>query len=309
MKKFGLFILMFSSLAQAEPSIIIHPKNLIEGDKITFGDIAEFKDLTSDAKKQISQLEISDAPKAGEVRRFTSFGLSEILRYSVPEVYNIKVVIPMEVTVRQKSFNLKQEDVEKAIAAWTQEGCAPCEVKISDLKIPNFSDVSGAATWELVKAGSRPRGAFYVALNIKDKSVDPQKKWVSGDIRIYKKVPVVQRLLSAGVRLHKEDYAIEDRDVTYAADTVPSENDLLGSELARTLNAKEVIWKSLLRRKMVMMPGRPVNVVMRSEGWNVNVRGVAQGSGYIGDAIRVLNPMTNKYLVGVVVDDATIEVK
>lgn len=308
MKIYGAtLILLFSLCSYGQPEISIRAKSFVDGTKITFGDIADFKEFSTENQKFVSEIEISDAPSAGEVRTFTSFGLSEILRYNLADVSDIKIVIPQEITVRQKTFHIRQEDFEKNISAWIESSCAPCEIKISDVRMPDFKGVSGAATWEMVRTGPTPKGAFYVGIHVNDKT--SRRFWVSGEARIYKTVPVTQKIVTTGLRIQKEDFNFETRDVTFTTDTVPTLTDLLGSEMARTTNAKEVIWKSLLKRRLVMQRGQPVNVVMRSDGWNVNVRGISQGAGYIGDLIRVLNPMTNKFLVGVVVDDATIEVK
>lgn len=313
-----IFLIFLSSLVvhASEPQIIVLPEVPIEKDTVTFGDISEIKNLPDEVKTKIQKLPICNAPGAGEVRKMTNFAISELIRSGFQDISGgnellneIKFKIPSEVLVYSKFFKLKKESLENLIGIWAQESCLPCDVRFYNLNMPNIEGVSGLAQWHLVKTSVPPRGYFTAQIQVLEKSKEPKNFWINGELRLFKKVPVVQRAFLTGQKIFKEDFKVESRDITFSREVIPSEIEILSSEIARPITTNDIIWKSSLKRKLAVQRGQPVNLVIRNENWNVNVKGISEGFGYIGDVIRVLNSQTNKIVAGVLIDEGMVEIK
>jgi flagella basal body P-ring formation protein FlgA len=120
---------------------------------------------------------------------------------------------------------------------------------------------------------------------------------------------VAKRALPVGAKIQKEDFAFQKQDVTFSREVAPQEQELLGSETAQYIMANQPFWKSSLKRRLALMRGAPVDVVLGDKTWSIHFSGIAQDNGYIGDIAKVLNPGTKKIITGMIIDENTVEVR
>lgn len=285
---------------------------VVDKNDIFLSDVLTAENIPAELKPQFDKIRLGDAPQAGETRRFTNYAVSEIIRHQLRGqdqelLRKYSFSIPNEINVIRKSkFDIK--DLEKAITQWFQKSCEDCEIQISSLRLPNIKDFSGY-DWNLVVSNNVPRGNFTVPVElIKNKKVE-KTIWAQGQVKIIKTVPVVRRELSVGAKIQPEDIEYTKKDITFERNSFPHEEEILGSEVAQNIGANQILLTRHLKRRLTLNKGTSVGVTMKSQGWKIYSKAVAQENGYIGDYVKVQNPDTKRVLTGVVTADGTVEVK
>jgi flagella basal body P-ring formation protein FlgA len=218
--------------------------------------------------------------------------------------------IPSRVTVSRKTFRLRPEEVKSAVIRELQVSCADCEFQIANLVVPLvMTDIPHGATWSVRMRPEMPKGSFSLPLEVINPDGGRRTYWISGLLTISKKVPVASRSLAIGEHLRAEDYSLQTKDVTFATDVSPSENEIKTSTVSRSISAGQVIWRSFLRREQLVKMGDAVRVVAGADDWQVSIEGIAQGGGYAGDSVKVKIPRTQKMITGQLTDAGTVEVR
>ena len=314
-KLFCYLILIPLSALAADPGVVIHSQSYVSSPQISLGDIAEFQNLTSIQRKLLSQLQLGDAPAFGEKRVFSSQGLAEVLRSKIKQFVKrdatfsrVKMQIPNKIIIENRGRIISQKEVLTKLRDLVQESCADCDIKITDFRMPVLKNISPDAAWDFHDDVRRVKGSFQVGIEVKDQQ-QKDLYWVTGRATFYKSVPIASHTLNLGDRLRADDYSFVIRDVTFAPDASPTENELKGAQLKTTLSANQIIYKNSLVRQPALSRGQLVMVTTGEGSWQVSTRGIAQDNGYIGDLVKVMNPDTKKTIVGKVVADGMVEVK
>lgn len=294
----------------AKATVDVLPQVYVSGDHILLKDITKTKNISPELQTKINSIVIGDTPKEGEVRSFSSYAISEIIRYNLRnDIDDITLKIPSEVKVSRKATKLTPAEVEARLKTWVESTCEPCEVRISALRVQDAGKLTPSMTWAISNTQIIPRGNFNISLDIYKDNNFYKKVFVQGNLRILKEVPVVKRNLQYGERIQRDDVSFEKQDITFSRETIPLAEELYGSEVAGNLSSRQIIWKRNLKRKMALTRGAPVQVTVQNQGWRIHITGISQENGYIGDTVKVLNPDTKKLIVGVINDEGMVEVK
>jgi flagella basal body P-ring formation protein FlgA len=309
------FACAFASVtsAWAEPMIQVKPVVEIEPGKdvISLGDIVEMHGVSEEIARDIRGVRLADAPKPGEVRAFTDVGLNQILSShlrGISGAYTLRV--PSRVTVMKKMLRLKREDIENNLKEQFKLLCGSCEFEISGLSIPAIGDrIPSNSTWAIRTRPELPKGSFSYSLEVSHEDATRRLFWVTGTLTVRKSVPVAARALATGERVSAEDFVMRTKDVTFATDVAATTADFGASIVGRQIAAGEIIWKNHLRREMAVKMGDPVRVMVGNEAWQISTDGIAQGAGYVGDAIRVKIPRTQKVVSGLLKEKGLVEVQ
>lgn len=282
----------------------------VESEQIFLKDISTSENISPELQAKINSIVIGDAPKEGEIRRFSSYAISEIIRYNLKnDLPGISLKIPSEVKVSRKGTKLTPEEVKSRIVALVESSCAPCNVEVSALRVQDAGKLDPSITWSISNLQTIPKGNFNISIDLYKDNNFLRKIFVQGNLRILKEVPIVTRNLQFGERVQKEDVSFEKRDITFSRDAIPTAEEIYGSEIAGNISSHQIIWKRNLKRKMAITRGAPVQVTVQNQGWTIHLSGISQDSGYVGDTIKILNPATKKVIVGVVKDQGVVEVR
>ncbi|HEX4923333.1 MAG TPA: flagellar basal body P-ring formation chaperone FlgA [Bdellovibrionales bacterium] len=298
----------------AEVAIEVHPKNLVKGERLTLGDIAEFKGFNAAETASLKSIALGNAPGYGEKRSYSNQALTEILRAHLKQLQassgrRIKLLIPDVVSVEGTGQTLSLETLRKGLAENLQRVCEACEYKIEDLRIPPIPAFSPQSVWSLRADYHKLRGPFNVPIEIVSPVGEKSVYWMTGRLSVWKSVPVATRLLSLQDRLEPSDIKWEKRDITFLPDTTPEEAELAGAQVRVAVGPQQILQRSHLVRKKALNRGEPVTITTGSTGWQITLKGIAQDAGYLGDTVRVLNPDTKKIVTGIVVAQGQVEVK
>lgn len=299
---------------------LIQLKPVVEVDgtsqDITFADLINSHGLAKEQLKELRAVRLADVPRAGESRSFTALALEETLRPFVKTIEEeigekVSLRIPMRVTITRRVFRLTKESIEDALHKEFRALCGDCEFEVANLRVPALPNAT-ELSWKLRARPELPKGGFSIPLEAK---VDGQDKmyWVSGQLAVHRTVPVLTRAVQMGERIRTEDIVMEKKDVTFAMDQSPSSAEIEASVVARQLAAGQILYKNSLKRETAIKLGEIVRVVTggESEGatWQISIEGIAQGSGYLGDVVKVKIPKTQKLVSGLLREKGLVEVR
>jgi flagella basal body P-ring formation protein FlgA len=307
---FALFLIFGINALAAKATVDVLSQAYVENEQIFLKDIAKTQNVSPELQAKLDSVIIGDTPKEGEVRSFSSYAISEIIRYNLKsDLPMLSLKIPSEVRVSRKGTKLTPDEVKARMIAWIQPTCAPCEVQITALRVQDAGKLDSSITWTVSNTQIIPKGTFNITLDLNKDNNFLKKIFVQGNLRIIKEVPIVKRNLQYGERIQKEDVSFEKQDITFSRETIPAPEDIYGSEVAGNLSSNQIIWKSNLKRKMAITRGSPVQVTVQNQEWRIHLTGIAQDSGYVGDTVKILNPATKKIIVGVIKEDGLVEVR
>lgn len=306
----GLILIFGINAFAAKSKVEVLSQAYVLNEHILLKDITKTENVAPELQAKINSIVIGDTPKEGEVRSFSSYAISEIIRYNLRnEIENIIIKIPSEVKVSRKATKLTATAVQAKLKTWVESTCEPCEVQVSSLRVQDAGKLTPAMTWTVSNTQIIPKGNFNISLDIYKDNNFYKKVFVQGALRILKEVPVVKRNLQYGERIQRDDVSFEKQDITFNRETIPVAEELYGSEVAGNLSSGQIIWQRNLKRKMALTRGAPVQVTVQNQGWRIHLAAISQDNGYLGDTVKVLNPETKKLIVGVVSGDGMVEVR
>ena len=89
---------------------------------------------------------------------------------------------------------------------------------------------------------------------------------------------------------------------------LPDMTDVVGATPRRTVTAGEALTSAVLTMAPVVRSGEQVDVNVRVGGVHVAGRGVASGSGHVGDVIRVVNPGSRQPRKARIIGPGSVEI-
>ena len=329
--KFFLIIITLScfalldSFAQDRTSHL-DPAGVIEVQKsVTIGDlkgdikvvrlshIARFSGFPQPALNELSDLAVMDAPKRGESVRKTSQEISGMFREVIQRVqaqYGLRILfkIPAEIIVTYGPLLFNEQNVKRNILEQMRNQCADCVHEVANLSLPLVPAAIANLDWTLHFPGDSVRGTFSLPVTFAG-DTGRRTFWISGQALRRQLVPVAKRKIDIGQRIQKGDFEISLRDVTFAADGVPTEEMLVDQKARQGIAYNEIIWKNSLLRKRALSFGERAQVIVGQEGWQVSTFALAQENADIGDSVKLLNPKTRKVISGVVVGERLVRIR
>lgn len=308
-----IFVLMliFGINAVAAPAnLTILSRVYVDGDTIYLKDIVDASEIPETLKSKIDAIVIGDSPKEGEVRNFSSYAISEIIRYNLKaDMIHVRLKIPSIIKISRRSANLTAEEVKSRMTEWIQQTCAPCDVEVTAVRLQKTEKLDPNVVWQISNPHLIPRGNFNITLDLyKDKNFF-KKVYVQGNVRIVKEVPIAKRNLRFGERFQQDDVLFAKKDITFNKEIIPTTEQIVGSEVAGNVSSNQIIWQRNIKKKLAVARGSPVQVTVQDQGWRIHLSGISQEGGGIGDTIKILNPATKKVIVGVVKDNGHVEVR
>jgi flagella basal body P-ring formation protein FlgA len=256
----------------------------------------------------VPEVVLGSAPALGEQRVFTSKAIAQVVR-TVPELKQMNLVIPNQVVVENRGYELSEEAVSNDLTARFKSMCADCEVTLRSLQLPILPPELKNRPWAIESDTRLPKGNFTNKLLVT--KADGQKGifWLTGQVVIRKLVPVAARSLTFGQRIDEDDFRWEWRDVTLATDGIPEEKGLMGQKMRLPIAAGEIIFSGQIEREKAVHRGEVVQVSTGETQWQVTLDAVTEQDGYVGDTVNVRNRQTNKVLSAQVVGRGQVAIQ
>jgi flagella basal body P-ring formation protein FlgA len=280
--------------------------------EITLSDIVVSQGLSRSAMEKFRAIKLSDAPRAGESREFTSDVIAESIKPDIEAVESemgerFDIKIPSRVTVVKKKPTMSAAELKAQLLSGFRSLCADCQFEISNFSTP-LAKLPQGATWSLRARGELPKGSFSYPVEVTIGDVPQQTYWVSGQLIVRRPVPVAAREIQIGERIQPEDLITQMKDVSFASDTPVALSELSSGVAARQIAAGQIVFRSSLRRELAVKTGDIVRIETKADDWQISLSGVSQSSGYVGDQVKVKIPSTSKVVAGVLKEKGLVEV-
>jgi flagella basal body P-ring formation protein FlgA len=314
----ALVLLALDSFASGVVKISFRPSVLTRSASLTLGEILQTEGLPSDVKKELDELSLGTAPKFGERRTFSDRGLSTLLRYHLglkekelgrDFLSTALISIPREVVVEGAGLDLAEDSLRRKVVERAKELCPTCRVEVLKVDVGPMRPYPPSATWDLSLRENKIQNQLSGQILVQDESIPVDRIPIQTELRIFKRVPVLQRGLQMGELITTADVSWTERNLASvnSGSAVPAE--MLNARTRRALPAGYVITGNDIQRELTVKRGETVEVHVRNADWNVSMKGVAEDSGRIGDAVRVRNPVTQKRVSAVVIQPGVVEIR
>lgn len=294
----ALAILAASLTARAESTIVVRPHTQMSQAKaIVLQDVAEFFDVDTNVSSILGAIRLADGVAVGERLEFSGTTISELLRNH--KLWQSKsrpaFTIPSKVIVENVGDKISEARVRMELTNKWQTQCA-CRVELSELVMPMVEPWKPGTEWELRMPPTPARGTFTMAIELKNEG-HSRTLWLRGRATHYKVTPVAKRQINMGDRIQPDDFYVTEREVTFARDAVPSENEMVGRRARISINANDILFIGNLEREKALRKGDQVKLALGESTWEVILMGVAEQDGFIGDSVKIRNMKSNQVVV------------
>jgi flagella basal body P-ring formation protein FlgA len=193
-------------------------------------------------------------------------------------------------TKKQKEFSL--ERVQKELQARLQSLCVDCIYQISNLSLLRGQVPTTFSHWEIQEDLRDTRGPAMVRVYFDGQFLNPLV--LQGWVRVQQPVVALKKAMTKGTTPLATDFEVATRDVTNEHQHFATTKDLVGKELKRSLNMGHMLTLEDITDKQVVRIGEPVAVEVKKGVILVEMMGIAQKSGKIGDRIPIRVTKTQK---------------
>ncbi len=297
----------------AETSIAVRAHTFVSNSQdIHLGDVLIADGLSEEILKALASVKLTNGPSLGERRVLSSSSISRLLRQNLNQVQstqNLRLMIPSQVIVENRGYQLEAHQIEKAIKENWKSYCSDCEYLITSLSLPKIQGQVKPLKWKINFDSRPPRGQFSFPMQVDSESGIQQNVWVQGLVKVQKRVPVATRAIHFGEKLTANDIEMKLQDITFSHDSPAMLESALDHRVRRALRAGDIIWTNTLEKKMAARRGQTVKMVIGSEEWLLSMPGVAQMDGQVGDVISVKNAKTNKIVSAKITSENEVRVQ
>jgi len=283
----------------------------VAGDYITLGHLAE---LSPDLAPKCGAALIWSAPPPAQVytltQEFLKFRLGQLGLLSFLE----EAALPPAIQVRQTGVLLKGEEVAQTFQQYVrQHNPYPPDnlrIEVFPLEEPVILPDSKVSLEALPPKNGRVLGDVSLEMVLLHQGQPLKRIKVSGKVRLERPVVCASRPLKAQETLAAGDLQVIRREVTglNTSEFFTSLDQVVGRILARSVGPQEIITSRHLSNQPVIKRGQEVTVVFDQDGLEISTKGVAKEEGYLGKAIRLVNPKSKKEFQGQVVNAKTVKV-
>lgn len=316
--RLALVLLAFDSFAAGMVKITFRPKVVTNAPALTLGEILQTEGLPQDVKKELDDLSLGTAPKFGERRTFSDRGLSTLLRYHLglkekelgrDFLSTALISIPREVVVEGAGLDLAESSLKQKIVDRAKELCPTCRIEVLKVETGTMRPYPPSSTWDLTLKEQKISSQLSGHIVIQDEANMLDKVTLQTDLRVFKKVPVLQRGLQMGELITPADVVWTERNLAAISNGAAVPAEMTNARTRRALPAGYIVTGNDIQRELTVKRGETVDVYIRNSDWNVSMKGIAEDSGRVGDAVRIRNPVTQKRVSAVVIQPGVVEIR
>lgn len=309
MKLFLFAILLLTSfIASAVNSVVIKPVVEVSANRtIMLDDIIVAKNLSSADKKSLAKISIGNAPSQNESRYLESSMIKDLVKQAVKSKVTFRS--PQRIMVIAKAPKFTKKTIAKELKRQWSMMCTDCQFRIHSVSLPLVPQSATIKRWNLESLRKLPKGTFAQKVYIDFSRGMGGAYWITGSAQVLKNVPVFKKSMSMGSRVNEGDVDYSYKDITFAIDSTPSKDDIIGKVLTRSVRAQDIIFHNLLKKEKALKRGDLVRVTVGDVHWQVSLKAIAQQDGYVGDYVKLKNVESNKLISGKVTGKAEVVIE
>ncbi len=139
--------------------------------------------------------------------------------------------------------------------------------------------------------------------------VDDKNFGVSGEFRIFQKIPVAKRNINFMEKLTMSDFEVQEKDVTHSPGYASSLEELAGRTIIKPIPQGAPVELKFLKQEFQVEKGQLIQVQFRGPNFIVSATAVAEQNGIQGELIKLKNTETQKIISGIVLKKGVVEVQ
>lgn len=300
-------LICFASVAYGS-SITFESKDHLPQNKAMY--LEDVAVLSTDDTETLSALKtIKIADSAQEAERMT---VQDILRKIRPQIKvierhcecKLQIHVPKEMSERSLNGEFLPEKLMNRVLLAIKEDCPSCEVEIKNSNVLRGQIPEKYVHWSSTILAKELKGTTMVRVYFDDNALNPLVYQMY--VGIKKPVLRLTQPVPAGTPISASDVDTVVMDVTHEARELASIDDLQNTEIKRSLGAGELITMSDLILKFKVKLGDSIKVIIKNQSLEMEMSGVAQRNGRIGDKIPVRLAATRKDVTGEILSDGRV---
>jgi len=303
-----LGLTLMTSNVWARPEVIFPNEAEVSNTAvISVFQVAELKDLSGIAFSEIAKMPLAEKIENQESIVLSGAEVSKKLRALVKNSDVLKKInpafhIPSEIRLRIRQDGYSKTEIEKSIKNFVGARCGACSFQVRLNAMPKVNLATATIDWDQeIKYGS-----FMLAVR---ESEQYANKWITGTLKVQKKVPVARKLIRFGERIQSEDIEIQETDITFVKEETPETSQVVGMRTNRSLTPRMPVLLSDLKREPATTRGQVVKALIGDSDFEVSINASAEENGFIGDVIKIKNPETQKTMSATVIDKGVVKVQ
>jgi flagellar basal body P-ring formation protein FlgA len=218
----------------------------------------------------------------------------------------------LAVTINRPGRTISRDDMQQAIARLAAERGAlgNLDVVLDDHHAARLVDATRSEAPKVAQFNRDPRsGRFEARLTLAGGPEGPDGWTVTGAIVEMREVAIPVGDLERGEAIQAKDLVVVKRPAAQVtADFVRPLSDLIGMVPRRALKAGEMIRSADLAKPVLVEKATLVTVTYATKGLTLSMRGRAQGSGSMGDVVKVQNLQSKRMVEGVITGPGQITI-
>lgn len=312
-----IIFLTFISTAGHGAKISIRSQPLVTNEKVKLGDIASFEGFSSNEEKVLKAISLIVGLDRGTSHKLTNTALRNILskylrKLKVQKKSRIILNIPNEIVITRIFTEIPKGKIEARLKNHLINLCKDCRIEIKKLELPAIR-ITQFLDWNMSLPASLVRGNFNISVNLKYinpvGTVSSKMIWLRGYSEVWKTVPIFKNSFVPGERVSLTDFYFEERDITRSFEGIFNQKFLDGARLRRAVKAGGVAWSSTLEKEKSILKGQMVHASLIEGSVEVQVKAIAKQDAYVGDRLKLLNPMNKEIIEGIVVGQGKVEIR
>lgn len=137
----------------------------------------------------------------------------------------------------------------------------------------------------------------------------PWRIFSSAQIKLFTEVVVTKHPLNKGHKIQKSDLALQHVNVTQLRSAYFSHKlQAINFIVKRRLNRGTVVSPKHLTKPILIKKGDTVNIVVKSNGFQIHMKGIALSNASKGALLKVKNSNSKKIIQAIAIDSQTVRV-
>ncbi len=308
MIKSFFFILSLLSFPCWAASINFEAKEYLPQDQALYlNDIAVLSTEDDQALTALKAIKVADSAQEAE-----NMSVQEIIRKIKPQLKvierhcdcKLQIHIPKEVLEHSLLGRFSEEKLLSRVQKTILKACPLCEVEIQNSNLLKGTIPEQYARWSSPLEVKSLKGASMVRVYFDENALNP----LIYQMLVIVKKPVLKLVqpLPAGAQPQRSDVEIAMLDITHEHRDLATVSDIPNTELKRSLGAGEILSLNDLILKYAVKIGETIKVIVQNQSFEMEMTGVAQKHGRVGDKIPVRIAKTHKDVFGEILADGRV---
>lgn len=297
----------FASVAYGSSIRFESKSHLPQNKAMYLEDVAVLSTDDSETLGALKTIKIADS--AQEAERMT---VQDILRKIRPQIKvierhcecKLQIHIPKEMSQRSLNGDFLPEKLIARVQMAIKDECPSCDVEIKNTNRIRGDIPDKYTHWSSTMMAKELKGTTMVRVYFDDNALNPLVYQMY--VGIKKPVLKLTQPVPAGTLLTATDIDTVVMDVTHEARDFATLEDLHNTELKRSLGAGELVSIGDLILKYKIKLGEQIKVIIKNQSLEMEMSGVAQKNGRVGDKIPVRLAATRKDVTGEILSDGRV---